>query len=293
MVVDVLEQGPERPPSRSRGRTAGLVLAGLAVLVAGVLQVRGEQGSGPAAQEPLRPLPRVWLDRAAVLSAAPAPGGVLQLQVGLEGVPRAQLLSVDLDLPGSAVVARPVPERLTDDGTAVLAADVLPGCPDALPGLARAAVHAVVRGREGSRVRQVRVRLDTAGPLTEAVRERCGAVSGVPQLRTSFVELDGPAGGPLRTRVDVAPTGTDAVTVVAVRPGPGLRTTVLTPLPLELVPGAAPVPIRVELRPGGCGGAPDTPPYVLVLSTGEAVATSVAPEAQPPLDALRPYQCAG
>ena len=41
------------------------------------------------------------------------------------------------------------------------------------------------------------------------------------------------------------------------------------------------------------GGTPETPPYLLVLSTGEVVATSVAPEVQPPLGDLRPYQCAG
>lgn len=115
----------------------------------------------------------------------------------------------------------------------------------------------------------------------------------MPELRTSRVELDGPAGDPLRTRVELWAAGTDPVRVVAVRPGPGLETTLRTPLPVEVVPGAAPALARVDLRLGGCGGAPDTPPYLLVLSTGEAVATSVEPEMQPPLDDLRPYQCAG
>ncbi len=297
MAVDVLQQGrePEHEPRRParRRRTALLVLAALAVVVAGAVQVRGDASPAAPAAEPLRPLPRVLLDRAGVVSGERAAGGVLHVHVGLEGVPAAQLLSLELELPGSAVVLLRVPDRLADNGMAVLAADVLPRCPDALPGLSQAAVHAVVRGREGARVRQVRVRLDTAGSLVDAVRERCGAVAGVPELRTSFVELDGPAGKPLRTRVDVAPAGSEDVTVVAVRPGPGLATTVRTPLPLTLPAGSAPVPVRVDLRPGGCGGAPDTPPYLLVLSTGEAVATSVAPEAQPPLDALRPYECAG
>jgi hypothetical protein len=293
MAVDVLEQGPEPPPTPSRGRTLAVVLTAAAVVGAGALQVRGEAPiTEREPEQQLRPLPRVLLDRAGVLAVRPAPAGVLQLRVGLEGVPRAQLLSVDVELPGSAVVLQPTPDRLTDDGSGLLALDVLPRCPDALPGLSRGAVTAVVRGREGSRVRQVRVRLDTAGAFEDAVRARCGAVAGVPELRTSLVELDGPAADPLRTRVDIATTGTGPVSVVAVRPGPGLRTTVRTVLPLVLTPGV-PVPLRVDLRPGGCGGAPDTPPYLLVLSTGEAVATSVAPEVQPPLDALRPYECAG
>lgn len=293
MPADLLEQGQERvPPAPVRSRTVAVVLA-LAVLVAGALQVRGDEPASDGGPPQERPLPRVWVDRAGVLTARPASGGVLQLRVGLEGVPRAQLLSLDVELPGSAVVLQPTPDRLTDDGTAVLALDVLPRCPEALPGLSRAAVIAVVRGREGARVRQVRVRLDTAGELADAVRTRCGTVVGVPDLRTSFVELAGPAGDPLPTRVDVSAAGTEAVTVVAVRPGPGLETTVLTSLPLVVTPAGAPASVRVDLRPGGCGGAPDTPPYVLVLSTGQAVATSVVPEVHPPLDALRPYQCAG
>jgi hypothetical protein len=294
MAADVLQQGPERPPTSPRLRTVAVVLAGLAVVLAGALQVRGDEPAvDRSPEEPLRPLPRVLLDRAGVLTVRPAAGGVLQLRVGLEGVPGAQLLSLDVELPGSAVVLLPTPDRLADDGTALLALDVLPRCPDALPGVYRGAVNAVVRGRDGARVRQVRVRLDTAGVLADTVRTRCGAVAGVPDLRTSFVELDGPAGEPLRTRVEVSPTGTQPVTVVAVRPGPGLATTVRTRLPLVVTPGAAAASVRVDLRPGGCGGAPDTPPYVLVLSTGEAVATSVAPALQAPLDRLRPYLCAG
>lgn len=298
MAADVLVQGPERepppgPPDRVV-RTVVAVLAVLAVLVAGALQVRGDApGTDRSPEQALRPLPRVLLDRAVVLVAQAKAGGVLALQVGLEGVPGAQLLSLDVELPGSAVVLRPVPDRLAADGTARLDLDVLPGCPGALPGVSRGAVHAVVRGREGARVRQVRVRLDTAGALADAVRARCGAVAGVPELRTSFVQLDAPAGDPLATRITVSAAGAEPVTVVAVRPGPGVRTTARTPLPLVVSPGGAPAVVRVDLRPGGCGGAPDTPPYVLVLSTGEAVATSIAPEAQPVLDALRPYQCAG
>ena len=299
MAADVLVQGPERepppgPPARNGARTVLVVLAALAVVAAGALQVRGDP---PAAdrrpEQSLRPLPRVLLDRAAVLSTRAQVDGVLALRVGLEGVPGAQLLRLDVDLPGSAVVLRPVPDRLAQDGTARLDLEVLPGCPGALPGVSRGAVHAVVRGREGARVRQVRVRLDTAGSFADAVRARCGAVAGVPELRTSFVQLDGPAADPLATRVSVSAAGTEPVTVVAVRPGPGVRTASRTPLPLRVAPGGAPAVVRVDLRPGGCGGAPDTPPYVLVLSTGESVATSVAPEAQPALDALRPYQCAG
>ena len=295
----MLVQGPERepppgPPARAGARTVVAVLASLSVVVAGALQVRGDAPTADQSPEQaLRPLPRDLLDRAAVLSTRAQAGGVLALQVGLEGVPGAQLLSLDVELPGSAIVLRPVPDRLSRDGTARLDLEVLPGCPGALPGLSRSAVNAVVRGREGARVRQVRVRLDTAGALADAVRARCGAVAGVPELRTSFVQLDGPAADPLATRVSVSAAGAEPVTVVAVRPGPGVRTTSRTLLPLVVAPGGAPAVVRVDLRPGGCGGAPDTPPYVLVLSTGEAVATSVAPAAQPVLDALRPYQCAG
>ena len=300
MAVELLVQGPEQepppaPPVRSRVRVVAVALVALAVVLAGVVQVREDEATAdrPPQQQSLRPLPRVLLDRAVVLTARPGPGGALGLQVGLEGVPGAQLLSLDVELPGSAVVLRPTPDRLAADGTARLDLDVLPRCPGALPGLSRGAVNAVVRGREGARVRQVRVRLDTAGELADVVRARCGAVAGVPELRTSFVELDGPASDPLATRVEVSAAGAAPVTVVAVRPGPGLQTTTRTALPLVVVPGGAPTSVRVDLRPGGCGGAPDTPPYVLVLSTGEAVATSVAPQVQPPLDALRPYQCAG
>ena len=261
-------------------------------MVAGALQVRGE--SPPSDPTPaLPPLPRVLLDRAGVLTVRDAPGGVLHVRVGLEGHPRAQLLSLDVDLPGSAVVLQPTPDRLTDDGEGLLALDVLPRCPTALPGLSQGAVRAVVRGREGSRVRQVRVRLDTGNALAQAVRSRCGDVEGVPHLRTSLVQLDGPAGVPLRTLVEVSASDSARVTVVAVRPGPGLATTVDTPLPLVLEPGGAPVRVRVDLRRGGCGGAPDTPPYVLVLSTGDAIAPSVAPALLPALDALRPFECGG
>lgn len=294
MPVDLLEQGPEQDsPAPSRLRTTAVLGAALAVVVAGALQVRGDEpAGGPPREEQLRPLPRVWLERAVVLTSRPAADGVLQLGVGLEGVPGAQLLSLEVELPGSAVVLRPTPDRLAGDGTALLSLEVLPRCPEALPGLSRGAVRAAVRGRERGRVRQVRVRLDTAGGFTDAVRSRCGDVAGVPDLRTSLVELAAPGGDALRTAVEASAAGSAAVTVVAVQPGPGLRTTVRTPLPLVVRPGAPPARIRVDLRPGGCGGAPDTPPYVLVLSTGEVVATSVAPEVQRPLDALRPYQCA-
>lgn len=292
MAVDVLEQGRE-PPRRSWGRTLAVALTALAVVVGGAVQVRG---SAPAAErsveEPLPPLPRVLLDRAHVLSVRPTLAGALHARIGVEGVPRAQLLSVVVELPGTAVVLQPTPDRLTDDGRALIVVDLLPRCPDALVGLSQAAVTAVVRGREGARVRQVRVRLDTAG-VVDAVRARCGPGAGLPELRASHVRLDGPADEPLRTRVELSAAGTQRVEIVAVRPGPGLETTLRTPLPVVLTPGAAPVPVRVDLRLGGCGGAPDTPPYLLVLSTGDAVAPSVAPEVQPPLDALRPYQCAG
>jgi hypothetical protein len=50
-----------------------------------------------------------------------------------------------------------------------------------------------------------------------------------------------------------------------------------TALPVVLAPGGAPVPIRVDLRLEGCGGSRDTPPYLLVLSSGDAVPVAVAP----------------
>lgn len=298
MPVDVLEQGPDQEPAaRSRSRGVAVVLVALAALVAGALQVRSEapptDGADGADGEQLRPLPRVLLDRAVVRSVRPRSDGVLDLAIGLTGVRGAQVLSLDVELPGSAVVLAPTPDRLAEDGTALVALEALPECPDALSGLSRGAVNAAVRGRAGSRVRQVRVRLDTAGAFAGTVRTRCGPEAGVPDLRTSPVELDGAPGEPLRTRTTVSQAGRGRVTIVAVRPGPGLRTTVRSPLPLVVIPGGPPATVLVDLRPAGCGGAPDTPPYVLVLSTGEAVATSVASEAQPPLDALRPYRCLG
>lgn len=300
----MLEQGrePERPPrpgrrrERRRASPAVVAVAAGALLVTAVLVGRGNTAPAPSPSGAplLRPLPRVLLERATVVRGREAEDGVLDLQVGVEGVPGAQLLSLDVELPGSAVVLAPLPDRLSADGTAVLDLEVLPRCPQARAGLTRAALTGAVRGREGARVRTVRVRLDTAGFLDDVVRERCGDVPGVPELRTSLVQRAGPADAKvLRTRVDVAPAGADPVAVIAVHPGPGLVATVRTPLPLALAPGSAAVPLLVDLQPRGCGGAPDTPPYVLVLSTGHTVAPSVEPAVQPLLDRLRPYQCAG
>lgn len=288
MPADVLEQGPEQTAGPSRWRAVAVVLAGLAVVAAGALQGRGdERADGTGAP------PEVLLGRAGVLSVRETPSGALHVRIGLEGAPRAQLASVAVDLPGSAVTLLPAPGRLTDAGTALLVVDLLPRCPDALAGLRRAAVRADVRARAGTPTRRARVALASAEELADAVSTRCGTVADLPELRTSPVRLDGPAGTPLRTRVHVAAAGREPVTVVAVSPGPGLATTVRTALPLVLLPGRAARSLRVDLRLEGCGGSRDTPPYLLVLSTGEAVATSVAPQAQPPLDALRPYQCAG
>lgn len=287
MPVDVLEQGPDAEPTPSRARTVALAVAGLAVVVAGALQVRGH---APPEQD-AEPLPRDLLERASVLSLRPARGGVLHVRVEVLGVPRAALLSTAVELPGSDVVLLPTPDRLTDDGAGLLVLDVLPRCPDAVAGLSRAEVRAVVRGRQGAPAREVRVPLDTAGVLADAVRARCGAGSGRPRLRTTDVVLDGPTGIPLTTRVEVSASDSGPVTVVEVRPGPGLETSTSTPLPVLLSPGDAPVAVRVALRRGGCGGAPDTPPYVLVLSTGDVVAPPVAPEVLPPLDDLRPFPC--
>lgn len=301
VALDVLEQGrePDRPPHAGRRSLAArlvVVLAAVALLVVAVVAEREPPAPLPSSSsEPLlRPLPRVLLDRATVLDGRERQGGVLSLRVGLEGVPRAQLLNADVELPGSAVVLAPLPDRLEADGTAVLELDVLPRCPEARAGLSQAAVTAVVRGRTGARLRQVRVRLETAGVLSDVVRARCGAVAGVPDVSTSLVRLAGPAQPQaLRTRVDVAAAGPEPVTVVAVHPGPGLAATVRTPLPLAVAPGAPAVPLLVDLTPGGCGGAPDTPPYVLVLSTGQTVAAPVEPSVQPLLDGLRPYKCGG
>lgn len=293
MAADLLEQGSEHPPARSRSRALAVVLTALALVGAGVLQGRGDE---PAERTPA-PQPelptRVELERAEVLSVRETLAGVLHLRIGVEGPPRARLESVAVDLPGSALAMLPTPDRLTDDGTALLVLDLLPRCPDALAGLSRGAVTAVMRGRDEAPARRAKVDLDTSGGLADAVRTRCGTVIGVPDLRTSDVVLDGPAGDPLRTRVTVSAAGTAPVTVVAVRSGPGLHTTLRTPLPVVVDPGGAPASVRVDLRLEGCGGASDTPPYLLVLSTGEAVATPVAPEVRPHLEALRPEQCAG
>lgn len=282
MAADLLEHGTERRPARSRPRAVALVVTALAVVGAGALwsQLR-EQGARPAP-----------LERAAVLSVRDTPAGVLHVRIEVEGVPRARLASVDVDLPGGGVVLLPAPGRLTDDGTGLLVVDLLPRCPQALTGLSQAAVGAVVRDQSGEPGRRVRVDLDTAGELSDAVRARCGTVAGVPELRTSPVALDGPVGEPLRTRVDVSAGVSEPVTLVGVRPGPGLETAVRSALPVTLSPGGAPARLLVDVRLEGCGGSADTPPYLLVLSTGEAVATSVAPQAQPSFDALRPYQCA-
>lgn len=303
VAVDVLVQGrePERPPRnrpRLRGARALAVLlavtAGIAAAAVHLETDHTDPQPEPSEPQPLPPLPRVLLTRAEVAGGEQGTEGTLRLRVRLEGVPRAQLLSLRAELPGSAVVLSPLPDRLSAAGVAEVRMDVLPTCPEALPGLSQAAVVAAVRGRERSAVRLVRVRLDTAGLLAEAVRDRCGPVAGAPALRASLVELAEPtAADALATRVELAPAGPAAVTVVAVRPGPGLAVDVGTPLPLVLEPSSPPTPLRVDLRPGGCGGAPDTPPYVLVLADGQSVALSVATSARPRLDALRPYVCPG
>ena len=283
MPVDVLEHGPDTGPTPPRARTRALVLAALAVVAVGAVQV-----SGPPWERDAQPPPGDPLQAARVLSVRPAPGDVLHVHVEVVGVPRAVLLSTAVDLPGSDVVLLRRPDRLTDDGTALLALDVLPRCPGAVDGLSQAEVRAVVRGRQGAPEQRARVSLGRADELADAVRTRCGAR---PALRTTAVVLDGPRGIPLTTRVEVSASDAGPVTVVAVRPGPGLEASSSTPLPVVLSPGDAAVAVRVDLRRGGCGGAPDTPPYVLVLSTGEVVAPPVAPEVLPLLDALRPFPC--
>ena len=285
MAADVLAHGPERP---SRRRPAGLAVLVLAVVVAGAVHGGGDQPT----TEPTRP-PGAVLERAGVLSLRETLAGALHIRIEVAGAPRARLSSVDLDLPGSAVHLLPAPDRLTDDGRGLLVADLLPRCPEALDGLARAAVSAFVSGQAGDPPRRVRVALETDGQLVAAVRRRCGTASDVPGLRTSLAALDGPPGEVLRTRVEASATGAERIAVVAVEPGPGLEVSLRTALPVVLAPGGAPVPIRVDLRLEGCGGSRDTPPYLLVLSSGDAVPVAVAPELQPPLARLRPYQCAG
>lgn len=284
MAPDLLEHGTERAPRRPRARAVALVLAALAVVGLGALAARGP---GPL------PEPRALVDRAHVLSVRETLAGALHVRIGVEGVARGRLEQVAVDLPGSAVALLPVPGRLTDEGTGLLVVDVLPRCPEALEGLPRASLTAVVRDPRGQPRRQVEVDLDTTGALSGAVQARCGTVAGVPELRSSPVELDGPVGDPLRTRVDVSAAVSEPVTVVAVRPGPGLGTTVRSALPVTLSPGGTPASVRVDLRLEGCGGSPDTPPYLLVLSTGEAVAASAAPELAAQLADLHPDQCAG
>lgn len=290
MTADLLEQGQERPAPRTRSRAAAGVLVALAVVGAGALQGGDDEPAPGPPQE--QPRAGALLERASVLSVRDTLAGRLHVRIGVEGGSRVRLQSVTVDLPGTVLAQLPTPDRLTDDGTGLLVVDLLPRCPEALAGLSRGAVTATVRRRQGEPAEQVRVRLDTGGALADAVQSRCGTVERVPELRTSPVALDGPAGDPLRTRVELAAAGPDPVTVVAVRPGPGLETALRSPLPVVVRPGGPPAVLRVDLRLEGCGGAPDTPPYLLVLSDGEAVATSVAPEVQPPLGALRPYQCA-
>jgi hypothetical protein len=309
VAPDLLAQGrePERAPLTPRAALGLLGAPGVLVLLTAVAVLAAGAVSAwqlnqpaavapatamPAAAAPFRPLPRVVLTQASVVEGREAPDGVLRLRVRVEGVPGARLLSLRVELPGSAVVLAPLPDALSPAGAADLGLDVLPRCPEALSGLARAALVAVVRGREGSPVRQVRVRLDTAGFLVETVRSRCGPGDGRDALVPPLAELTGPAGpGLLPTQVALVAAGRGPVSVLAVRPGPGLSVAVRTPLPLVLQPGAPPSALRVDLRADGCGGAPDTPPYVLVLASGETVAPSVGPLLRRELDVLRPYRC--
>lgn len=305
MAGDLLASGSERearPPLvllrlLSRHELAVLVLS-VAVLAAGVvswgrLTPPAPEGAAapPTVTAASRPLPRVVLMQAGVAEGREAPDGVLRLRVRVVGVPGAQLLSLRVELPGSAVVLAPLPDAISAAGSADVVLEVLPQCPEALAGLAQAGLVAVVRGREGSAVRQVRVRLDTDGFLGDLVRSRCGAADGEGRLAPPLARLSGPTGtGLLRTQIGIAAAGRAPVTLVAVLPGPGLAVTTRARLPLVLRPGS-PLTLAVDLRPDGCGGAPDTPPYVLLLSSGETVAPSVAPDLRRELDALRPYRC--
>lgn len=300
MACDLLTSGSDREARTplsllrllSRHELTVLVLSVL-VLAAGVVSLPQPPPTPRAATAPPtapavpRPLPRVVLMHAAVAEGREEPDGVLRLRVRVVGLPDARLLSLRVELPGSAVVLGPLPDALSAAGSADVVLDVLPQCPGALAGLSQAGLVAVVRGREGSAARQVRVRLDTGGFLGDVVRARCG--TGV--LAPPLARLTGPAEvGLLRTQIDIAAAGRAPVTVVAVLPGPGLAVTTRTLLPLVVRPGS-PSTLAADLRPDGCGGAPDTPPYVLALATGETVAPSVAPDLRRQLDVLRPYRC--
>ena len=282
MAADLLEHGVERPPRRMRPGAVAAVLVALAV---GVVAGLSGRGAGPQ--------PRPLVERAHVLSVRETADGALHVHVEVDAAPGSRLESVAVDLPGSGRTLLRAPGSRTGDRTGLVDGDLLPRCPDALAGQAEAAVTAVVRGRGESAGRRVRVGLDTEGPLADAVRARCGTVAGVPELRTSRVELDGPVGDPLRTSVDVAAAASEPVTVVAVRPGLGVETALRSTLPVTLSPGGARARLRVDLRLAGCGGVPDTPPYLLVLSTGEAVGVAAAPEVAAPLAARQPDRCTG
>jgi hypothetical protein len=95
----------------------------------------------------------------------------------------------------------------------------------------------------------------------------------------------------LRTALTVLAPGAQPVTVLGVEPGPGLRAEVRTPLPLLLEPGAPAVRLVVDLVGKGCGGAPDTPPYLVRLAGGRTGVPSADDALRRRLDAVRPYRC--
>lgn len=296
LVAELLEQGsPERPP-RPGLRRAVRVVAALAVVG---LAVPPAAGWWQDRQERARRDDAVELG-AAVLGAqdladAQDPGDGIYpgdaerarevlVTVRLSGPPGARLRDVVVALPGSRVGVLPPPDRLGPDGTVRLVLRVTPECPQAVAGVDRGAVSAVVAPASGRR-REVSTPLPALGPLGEAVRRRCGTPDPFQRLLLNDLVLRQLPGAPDgRVRTVLALRG--PLRVDGLVPLPGLDLDNVTPVPLAL--GAdenrdETGRLVVDVGIGDCPSVPTLPPGELSPYALRVGARQVEPLVEPDL----------
>jgi len=221
----------------------------------------------------------------ATTSGGSAIGGRLRVWLLLEGPPSTALSEVAGRLPGS-VVRTSAPDAFSPRGYAVVRLDVTPACPDALAGLAEAAVEVTLAGSG-----LVRVPVDTDGILASTVRSRCQGEAAQLQAQGPLVRVaDSGVPGVLRTVVDLGAPGPEVLVVTGLSAGAGLDVEPLTSLPLRVAPGRR-GQLVVDLRADGCSADPDAPPFLLDYAADGEVEPRVEPALVGRLAALRREGC--